>query len=443
MARYTKEDILRMVKEKDVAFIRLQFTDIFGTLKNVAITASQIEKALENKCIFDGSAVEGFVRIEETDMYLYPDLDTFEIFPWRPQQGKVARMICDVHSPDGKAFEGDPRQILKRVLADAKRMGYTMEVAPECEFYLFHTDDNGMPTTETQDRGSYFDLGPIDFGENARRDMVLNLETMGYEVEATHHEVAPGQHEIDMAYDEAVRAADGIMTMNLVVKSIAKRHGLHATFMPKPVTGKSGSGMHINITLLKDGKNAFYDPNGELELSADAYHFIAGVLAHAKGIAALTNPLINSYKRMAKGFEAPMYATWSIMNRSPLVRVPASREEETRIELRSPDGSCNPYLVMAVVLAAGLEGIRQQMDPPERVDRNLYEMTNAERDALGIERLPHDLYEANRELEKDTFIQSVLGKHVSQKYIEAKYKEWEAFRMNVTDWELAEYLYRI
>ena len=443
MSRYTKQDIINMIQDNDVEFIRLQFTDIFGTLKNVAITASQIERALKNECMFDGSAIEGFVRIDESDMYLYPDLDTFQIFPWRPQQGKVARLICDVYRPNGEPFEGDPRYILKRVIKQAEDMGYSFEVGPECEFFLFHTDDNGMPTTITHEKGSYFDLGPVDLGENARRDMVLNLEDMGFEIEASHHEVASAQHEIDFAHNGALQTADDIMTLKLVIKSIAKRHGLHASFMPKPKSGVSGSGMHINMSLQKNGHNIFYDPEGDLEMSEDAYHFIAGILAHAKGMTALTNPLVNSYKRLVAGYEAPIYIAWSVMNRSPLVRVPAARGKGTRVELRCPDPACNPYLVLAVCLAAGLEGIKKKLVPPARVDRNIFEMDWNEKEALHIESLPQDLCEATRELEKDAFVRNVLGEHVSEKYIEAKYKEWENYRVQVTEWEIEEYLYRI
>ena len=443
MSRYTKQDIIRMIQDNDVEFIRLQFTDIFGTLKNVAITASQIERALKNECMFDGSAIEGFVRIEESDMYLHPELDTFQIFPWRPQQGKVARLICDVYRPNGEPFEGDPRYILKKVIKQAEDMGYQFEVGPECEFFLFHTDDNGMPTTITHEKGSYFDLGPVDLGENARRDMVLNLEDMGFEIEASHHEVASAQHEIDFAHNGALQTADDIMTLKLVIKSIAKRHGLHASFMPKPKSGVSGSGMHINMSMQKNGHNIFYNPEGELELSEDAYHFIAGILAHAKGMTALTNPLVNSYKRLVAGYEAPIYIAWSVMNRSPLVRVPAARGKGTRVELRCPDPACNPYLVLAVCLAAGLEGIKKKLVPPARVDRNIFEMDRNEKEALHIESLPQDLCEATRELEKDAFIRNVLGEHVSEKYIEAKYKEWENYRVQVTEWEIEEYLYRI
>ena len=437
---YSKEDIMELAGDEDVEFIRLQFTDMFGSLKNVAITASQLEKALDNKCMFDGSSIEGFVRIEESDMYLYPDLSTLEIFPWRPQQGKVARLICDVYRPNGEPFEGDPRYILKRAIKEAADMGYTFEVGPECEFFLFHTDENGMPTTLTHEKAGYFDLGPLDLGENARRDMVLNLEDMGFVVEASHHEVAPAQHEIDFQYDEALATADNIMTFKLAVKTIAKRHGLHATFMPKPTCGVNGSGMHINMSLSKDGKNIFNDSSDKLGLSKEAYYFIGGIIRHMKGMTAVTNPLVNSYKRLVPGYEAPVYIAWSATNRSPLIRIPASRGEGTRIELRCPDPSANPYLALAVCLRAGLDGIANKIEPPASVDCNIFAMTEEEKRNLGIEAIPGTLIEAVYELEKDGFIQEVLGRHVSQKYIEAKKAEWANYRAQVTDWEINQYL---
>lgn len=442
MSKYTKEDIIRLVEEEDVEFIRLQFTDMFGTLKNVAITSSQLEKSLNNKCMFDGSSIEGFVRIEESDMYLYPDLNSFEIFPWRPQQGKVARLICDVYRPSGDPFEGDPRYILKKVLKEAADMGYTFNVGPECEFFLFHTDDNGLPTTTTHEKAGYFDLGPLDLGENARRDMVLSLEDMGFVIEASHHEVAPAQHEIDFRYDEALATADNIMTFKLTVRSIAKRHGLHATFMPKPVFGVNGSGMHTNMSLSKDGKNIFADEKDPLGLSEEAYQFIAGILEHMKGMTVITNPIVNSYKRLVPGYEAPVYIAWSATNRSPLIRIPAARGEGTRIELRCPDPTCNPYLTLAVCLAAGLDGIKRKLTPPVSVDHNIFEMSEAEKKECGIESLPSDLSEAIAEFEKDTFIQNVLGEHVTKKYLEAKKAEWAQYRSQVTSWEISEYLYR-
>lgn len=443
MSRYTKDDIFRMVEEEDVEFIRLQFTDIFGTLKNIAITSSQLEKALDNKCMFDGSSVEGFVRIEESDMYLYPDYDTFEIFPWRPQQGKVARLICDVYTPDGKPFEGDPRWILKKTIKEANDLGYRFDVGPECEFFLFHTDDNGLPTTLSHEKAGYFDLGPNDLGENIRRDMVLTLEDMGFEIEASHHEVAPAQHEIDFKYDEALKTADNIQTFKMTVKTIAKRHGLYATFMPKPKFGISGSGMHINMSLAtKEGKNIFADENGKIGLSDDAYHFIAGIMKHARGMSAITNPLVNSYKRLVPGYEAPVYIAWSAKNRSPLIRIPASRGNGTRVELRNPDPTANPYLVLALCLAAGLDGIKNKIEVPESVDCNIYEMTPGERRAAGIENMPAYLKEAVDCLVADEFLCSVLGEHITTKYVEAKMKEWENYTTRVSQWEIDEYLYK-
>ena len=443
MSRYTKDDIFRMVEEEDVEFIRLQFTDIFGTLKNIAITSSQLEKALDNKCMFDGSSVEGFVRIEESDMYLYPDYDTFEIFPWRPQQGKVARLICDVYTPDGKPFEGDPRWILKKTIKEANEMGYRFDVGPECEFFLFHTDDNGLPTTLSHEKAGYFDLGPNDLGKNIRRDMVLTLEDMGFEIEASHHEVAPAQHEIDFKYDEALKTADNIQTFKMTVKTIAKRHGLYATFMPKPKFGISGSGMHINMSLAtEEGKNIFADENGKIGLSDDAYHFIAGIMKHARGMSAITNPLVNSYKRLVPGYEAPVYIAWSAKNRSPLIRIPASRGNGTRVELRNPDPTANPYLVLALCLAAGLDGIKNKIEVPESVDCNIYEMTPGERRAAGIENMPADLKEAVDCLVADEFLCSVLGEHITTKYVEAKMKEWENYTTRVSQWEIDEYLYK-
>lgn len=442
MNRYTREDVIRMVDEEDVEFIRLQFTDMFGHFKNIAVTASQLDRVLSNQCMFDGSAIDGFVRIEESDMYLHPDYSTFEIFPWRPQQGKVARMICDVYRPNGEPFEGDPRYILKRAAAKAAEMGYTFDVGPECEFFLFNTDENANPTTDTLEQAGYFDIGPLDFGENARRDMVMTLEDMGFIVEASHHEMAPAQHEIDFRYEEALTTADNLMTFKLAVRTIAKRHGLHATFMPKPKADVNGSGMHINMSLSKDGKNIFSDPSDKLGLSREAYWFMGGILKHIKGMAAITNPLVNSYKRLVPGFEAPVYIAWSRDNRSPLIRIPAAGGENSRIELRSPDTASNPYLTLAVCLMAGLDGIANKIDPPEQIDSNIYEMTDAERAAQGIDMLPGSLIEAVQELEKDTFIRDVLGQHISEKYIAAKRDEWNRYKGQVSEWEIREYLNR-
>lgn len=441
MTNYSKEDILRIVKEQDVKFIRLQFTDILGLMKNVAITSDQLEKALNNQCMFDGSSIEGFVRIEESDMYLRPDPSTFVIFPWRPQAGKVARLICDVYNPDGTPFEGDPRYVLRKALERAVDMGYDkFNVGPECEFFLFHTDNEGKPTTITHDNAGYFDLGPVDHGENARRDMVLMLEEMGFEIEASHHEVAPGQHEIDFKYGDALGTADNIMTFKMVVKTIAQRNGLHATFMPKPIFGINGSGMHTNCSLFKDGKNAFYDEKDSLELSQDAYWFIGGLMKNMKSIAAITNPLVNSYKRLVPGYEAPVYIAWSTRNRSPLIRIPAARGAATRVELRCPDPACNPYLALAAVLTAGLDGIENKIQPPHSTDKNIFEMTEEQRLAEGIDSIPGSLKEAIDVMENSELVHKTLGNHIFTKYIEAKNEEWNQYRTKVSEWELDQYL---
>lgn len=440
MSRYSKEDIIRMVREQDVEFIRMQFTDIFGQLKNVAITASQIEKAVNNEIMIDGSSIEGFVRIQESDQYLRPDLDSFTILPWRPQHGRVARLICDVYNPDGTPFVGDPRGVLRRVLARAADMGYSFNVGPECEFFLFETDEAGRPTTRTADEAGYFDLGPLDHGESTRREICMALEQMGFEIEASHHEVAAGQHEIDFKYADALTAADDIMTFKLAVKSLAQKNGLHATFMPKPVFGINGSGMHTNMSLFKDGKNAFYDEKDPRKLSATAYSFIAGILSHIKGMVAITNPLVNSYKRLVPGYEAPCYIAWSASNRSALIRIPAARGQATRVELRCPDPACNPYLALAVCLAAGLDGIEKQMTPPEEVMDNIFAMDAPTRAARGIESLPGSLAEAVDALEADEMITSALGEHVVKNYVSGKRAEWDAYRTAVSDWEVARYL---
>lgn len=440
MGNYTREEILQMAEEEDVEFIRLQFTDMFGTLKNIAITARELPRALDNRCIVDGSFIAGIAGESEPDMYLRPDLDTFAILPWRPQQGKVARLLCDIYCPDGTPHERSPRYILKKTAREAKKEGYTCLVDPECEFFLFHTDENGLPTTITHEKAGYFDLGPLDLGENARRDMVLTLEDMGFIVESSHHEIAPAQHEIDFQYDEALATADNIMTFKLAVKTIAKRHGLHATFMPKPKFGVNGSGMHINMSLAKDGKNIFSDPSDKNGLSREAYWFIGGIMKHMKGMTAITNPLVNSYKRLVPGYEAPVYIAWSATNRSPLIRIPSSRGEHTRIELRCPDPSANPYLALAVCLRAGLDGIVNHIDPPESVDCNIFDLTEEERKSRGIEAVPASLREAVSELEKDELIREVLGVHMADKYIRAKKEEWEKYTAQVTEWEISQYL---
>ena len=441
MTGYTKEDIIRIVREEDIKFIRLQFTDIFGQLKNVAITASQIEKAVNDQIMFDGSSIEGFVRIDESDQYLYPDLKSFRIFPWRPQHGKVARLICDVHNPDGSPFVGDPRYVLKRVIQKAKDMGFDrFNVGPEAEFFLFQTDEEGKPTTKTNDEAGYFDLGPLDHGESTRREICLALEQMDFEIEASHHEVAQGQHEIDFKYAEALHAADNIMTFKLTVKTLAQKNGLHATFMPKPIFGIAGSGMHINMSLFRDGRTMFYDPDGEKGLSKTAYSFIAGIMAHMKGMAAITNPLVNSYKRLVPGYEAPCYMAWSASNRSALIRIPAARGQSTRVELRCPDPSCNPYLALAVCLAAGLDGIEKGMTPPPEITDNIFAMTPATRKRRGIEALPGSLEEALVYLKKDKLIMNTLGEHVATQYITGKEAEWDEYCTRVSSWERDKYM---
>ncbi len=438
---YSKEDIIGIVRREDVKFIRMQFTDIFGQLKSVAITASQIEKAVNNQLMLDGSSIEGFVRINESDQYLYPDLDSFVIFPWESPDVKVARLICDIHNPDGTPFVGDPRGVLKRALHKARAMGYDeFNVGPEAEFFLFQTDGEGNPTTKTNDEASYFDLGPLDHGKSTRQGICLALEQMGYEIEASHHEVAQGQHEIDFKYAPALDCADKIMTFKLAVKTIAQRDGLHATFMPKPIFGINGSGMHVNMSLFRDGKNAFYDEHGEKQLSADAYAFIAGLLAHTRGMAAITNPLVNSYKRLVPGYEAPCYMAWSASNRSALIRIPAARGQATRVELRCPDPTCNPYLALAVCLLAGLDGIEKGMAPPPEISDNIFAMPPAERERRGIQALPGSLEQALACMQEDALVMQALGPHVSGQYLAGKRAEWQEYCTRVSSWELDKYM---
>ena len=440
--KFTNKDVLKLVEENDVKFIRLQFTDVFGILKNVAITSKQLPRVLEEGCMFDGSSIDGFVRIEESDMLLKPDTDSFAIFPWRPQQGKVARLICDVYTTAGEPYDGCPRNVLKKSLAKASELGYTMNVGPELEFFLFQTDGEGEPTTITQDDGGYFDLAPIDKGEDARRDMCLTLEEMGFEIEASHHEVAEGQHEIDFKYGDALTTADNIMTFKIVVKSIAARHGLYATFMPKPIFGINGSGMHTNQSLSTKDGNAFFDKSGPLQLSPIAYNYIAGIMKHIHSMAAVTNPTVNSYKRLVPGYEAPCYVAWSAQNRSPLIRIPASRGAGTRVELRSPDPACNPYLSVALQLAAGLDGIQSKLTPPPSVDRNIFKMTAAEMAENGVTSLPGNLYDALQLFKASSLIKDTLGDHIFQVYYDFKMKEWDSFRTAVHPWEIDQYLTR-
>ena len=440
MNKYSKEDIIRLADENDVEFIRMQFTDIFGQMKNVAITRAQLEKALNNQIMIDGSSIEGFTRIHESDQYLHPDLDTFVILPWRPQHERVARLICDVYNPDGTPFVGDPRHVLKNVLDKAAKLGYTFNVGPECEFFLFDTDEHGRPTTQTSDEAGYFDLGPLDHGEGTRREICIALEAMGFEIEASHHEVAAGQHEIDFKYADALTAADNIMTFKLAVKTIAQRNGLHATFMPKPIFGMNGSGMHTNMSLFKDGKNIFFDENGERKLSREAYSFIAGLLEHAKSLVAVTNPLVNSYKRLVPGYEAPVYLAWSASNRSALIRIPAARGQSTRVELRCPDPSCNPYLALAVCLAAGLDGIERGLVPPEEVTESIFSMDARTRADNGIDNLPGTLFEALELMKRDPLMADTLGPHAYESFLAGKYHEWDTYRTQVTEWEIEQYM---
>lgn len=440
MSVFTKEDIIRIVNEEKVNFINLQFTDILGTLKSVSVTTSQLKKALDNRCMFDGSSIDGFVRIEESDMCLHPDLDSFVILPWNENSGKTARLICDVYNSDGTPFEGDPRYVLRRAIKRAADMGYTCNIGPECEFFLFHLDEHDKPTTRSYDMGGYFDLGPVDRGEGCRRDICLCLEKMGFEIEASHHENAPAQHEIDFKYDEVLRTADNVMTFKYVVKNLAHQHGLYATFMPKPIYGICGSGMHINLSLFNGDKNVFCDENDERGLSEVAYSFIAGVMHHIKAITVLSNPIVNSYKRLVPGYEAPVYIAWSAKNRSPLIRIPTARGTGTRIELRNPDPAANPYLVMAAILQAGLDGVEKKMKPCAPEDSNIYKLTAEERKEAGIHSLPKTLYDAVREFRKSEFAKEAVGVHVWKKYIEAKEEEWREYSTRVSQWEIDKYL---
>lgn len=440
----TKEDIFRIVEEEDIEFIRLQFTDMFGILKNIAITVSQLEKALNNRFMFDGSSIEGFVHIEDSDMYLHPDLDSFKIFPWRPQTGKVARFICDIYRPDERAFEGDPRNVLKRAIKKAKDKGYKFYVGSELEFMLFNTDEEGQASLSGSDRASYFDVGPLDNAENIRRDIVLNLEEMDYKVSASHHEIAAAQHEVDFEYEEALKAADTIMTSKLAIKSIAKKHGLYASFMPKPIENTNGNGLHLNIELRDEkGNNLFCDTEDETGLSEYAYSFMAGILKYMDEMCLITNPLINSYKRLIPGFDAPAYIAWSSKsNRSTLIRIPSHRGGETRIEFRCPDTAVNPYFVLAACLQAGLKGIEEKLKPSKSIDENLFTLSDKQIKEKGIKYLPKTLGEAIECFRESEFMKEVLGEHSFKQYLNAKENEWSEYLKSVTDWEIKEYLYK-
>ncbi len=442
---WTREEILDTTRRLGIRFMRLQFTDILGVNKNVEVPANQFEKALDGEIAFDGSSIEGFVRIEESDMVLVPDLNTFRIFPFEVKNGngepnRLARIICDIYHPDGTPFEGCPRLALKRVTDEAKALGFTMMAGTEAEFFLFQRGPDGAPTTLSQDAGGYFDLTPVDLGEDARRDIVNVLEGMGFEVEAAHHEVAPAQHEIDFKYADAVTTADNIATFRFVVRYVAMQHGLHATFMPKPVFGINGSGMHTHQSLFRQGENAFFDPQGEYQLSETARHYIGGILRHARGFCAITNPLVNSFKRLVPGYEAPTNVAWSLRNRSPLVRVPEKRGQSTRIEVRMPDPSANPYLALAVMLKAGLDGIQNRFDPGPPINKNIYTMSQRERRRYRIDELPGDLREAVDALLKDKVIQQALTPHILEHFVAAKRQEWRDYIAQVHEWELKRYL---
>ncbi|HEY5674329.1 MAG TPA: type I glutamate--ammonia ligase [Malonomonas sp.] len=438
----TRSEIMQIIKEQNVNFFRLQFVDIFGFMKNISIPLSQIEKALDGMMMFDGSSIDGFVRINESDMYLKPDYDTFVVLPWRNKNGvNAARIICDVHKADGTPFEGCPRVNLKRVLADAKQLGYTMNVGTECEFFLFQKDAQGNMSTKTNDVAGYFEVDPDDTGINCRREIIDTLESMRFEVEASHHEVAEGQHEINFKYADALKAADNTVTFKWVVRSIADKHGFHATFMPKPVFGINGSGMHTNQSLFTlDGKNAFFDENGPLKLSEIAYQYIAGISKNARGFTAVTNPLVNSYKRLVPGYEAPVYVAWSASNRSAMIRIPASRGMGTRTEVRCPDPTCNPYLAFAMMLNSGLDGVKNKMAAPPAVNADIFKMTLEEKDAAGIDSLPGSLKEAIDLLKQNPIAKEALGEHILTKYIQGKQKEWDDYRTAVTDWEINTYI---
>ena len=432
--------VLELADRLGVKFLRLQFTDIFGVIKNVEVPDKQFQAALDGQIMFDGSSIEGFARIEESDMYLSPDLSTFRVFPWTHNSGeKVARVICDVLNPDRSPFAGCPRLTLKRVIERAQRMGYRMMAGPEAEFFLFQAQD-GEPVLETHDAGGYFDLTPVDKGEEVRRQIVLALEGMGFEIEAAHHEVAAGQHEIDFRYDDVLATADNISTFRFVVKNVAMASGLHATFMPKPIFGINGSGMHTHQSLLAGDRNVFHDDKGRWQLSEVCLNYIGGLLRHASGMCAITNPLVNSYKRLVPGYEAPTNIAWSEKNRSPLVRVPAPRGAATRVELRMPDPSCNPYLALAVMLAAGLDGIEQGIDPGPPINKNIFKMSHRERRHLRIDELPANLSEALDAMEKDPLIRETLGDHIFKHFLEAKREEWADYIRQVSSWEHERYL---
>ncbi len=440
MTNYDRTDVEKLCKEKNVKFIRLQFMDMMGTMKNVEVPVSQLGKVLDGQIMFDGSSIEGFARIEESDMNLKPDLNTFLILPWSNGEVTVARVICDICTKAGDPFEGDPRLMLRRQLEKAAKQGYSVNVGPECEFYLFKADSLGKATAEPVDLSGYFDLTPADYTDEVRRDIVLTLEEMGFKIELAHHECGPSQHEVDFKYTDALTAADRVVTLKMVTKQIAKKHGMHATFMPKPIFGIAGSGMHCNMSLSKAGENIFYDPNGEFLLSETARSFVAGLLKHAKGFTPITNPLVNSYKRLVSGFEAPVYIAWSTANRSVLVRIPAARGASTRVELRNPDPSCNPYMAFAAIIASGMDGVNNSLNPPSPCNKNLYHMSDDERACEGIENLPGSLKDALLEMDADPVVREALGDFIYTKYRSGRLQEWKTYKQVVHQWELDNYL---
>ncbi|MBQ7528569.1 type I glutamate--ammonia ligase [bacterium] len=436
----TRDDVVKLVREQDVKLLHLQFTDILGGMKNVGIPGRHIDSVLDEGVLFDGSSIEGFVRIEESDMCLKPDPATFSILPWKSNDYKEARLICDVTSPDGSPFAGDPRGFLKRMIAKANDMGMDLMAGPEAEFFLFQRDKDHKPTTNTHDQAGYFDLAPVDMGETARLDMVNALEGMGFLIEASHHECGYGQHEIDFKYADALKTADQVVTFRTVVKTIAMQNGLHATFMPKPVYGIAGSGMHVNQSLFRNGQNIFYDPDAPEGLSETCLHYIGGLMKHARAFTAFTNPLVNSYKRLVPGHEAPLYVTWAQKNRSPMIRIPAPRGKATRVEVRSPDPSCNPYLAIGLMLCAGLDGIINKIDPGPAMNCNLYDLSADEIDNLHIKTLPGSLAEALQAFEEDELMLETVGQHIWSQFKAAKYDEWDRYRTQVHKWELDQYL---
>jgi len=438
----SKEDVVKLCNANDVQFIRLQFCDIHGHVKNMSVPVGQLDKALDNKVMLDGSSIRGFRTIETSDMYFNPDISTFKVLPWRPREGAVARFICDIYNPDGTPFDGCPRNNLKRVLKKAKDLGYTFNIGPECEFFLFETTEEGFPSTKYTDLGGYYDVEPQDVGADIRRSIIQTLQQLDFEVEASHHEVAPSQHEIDFKYADALTTADNVITLKWASKTIANEYGMYITFMPKPILGVNGSGMHTNMSLSSiDGQNLFYDANKPDGISDLMRNFTAGILKHVKDFSAVTNPLVNSYKRIVPGYEAPVYIAWSQSNRSALIRIPASRGQSTRVELRSPDPSCNPYLSFAVMLEAGLEGIANKLEPPKEVNENIYKLELHTLEERDINALPGSLDEALVYMEKSSLVKSALGDHIYKHFIETKHKEFQEYRAYVSQWEIDHYLH--